>query len=83
MKNNTRQKCIYLSSLEEEDLREFLDPNHAPLINIGCGKDRMVKEITAIVAEVVGYNGNVRWDQDKSDGKQLKLLDISKIKELR
>jgi len=53
-----------------------------PVSNIGCGKDQTVKEIAAIVAEVVGYNRDVRWDQDKPDGTLQKLLNISKIKKL-
>ena len=35
-----------------------------------------------VVAKVVGYNGDVRWDQAKPDGTLQKLLDISKIKKL-
>jgi len=55
---------------------------YTPLINIGCEKDQRVKEIAAIVAEVVDYNGDVRWDKEKPDGTPQKLLDISKIKRL-
>ena len=60
----------------------FIILNYTPLINIGCGIDRTIKEIAAIVAEVVGYKGDVRWDQDKPDGTPQKLLDISKIEKL-
>ena len=35
-----------------------------------------------VVAKVVDYNGDVRWDQDKPDATPQKLLNISKIKEL-
>ncbi|MEA1945857.1 MAG: GDP-L-fucose synthase [Thermodesulfobacteriota bacterium] len=74
--------CIFLTQMNEKAFNRFFDDTHTPLINIGCGKDQTVKEIAAIVAEVVGYNGDVRWDQDKPDGTLQKLLDISKIKEL-
>ena len=57
-------------------------PNFAPLINIGCGKDSTIKEIAAVIAEVVRYKGEVRWDQDKPVGTLQKLPDISKIKKL-
>ena len=74
--------CIFLTKMDEKAFGLFFDDTHTPLINIGCGKDQTVKEIAAIVAEIVGYKGDVRWDQDKPDGTLQKLLDISKIKKL-
>jgi GDP-L-fucose synthase len=72
--------CVFLSKLKEEDLSEFFDTNHTPLLNIGCGEDLTIKEIASIVSEVVGYKGDVYWDQSKPDGTPQKLLDISQIK---
>jgi GDP-L-fucose synthase len=73
---------IFLTQMSKKTFDRFLDHTHTPLINIGCGEDQTVREIAAIVSEVVGYNGDVRWDQDKPDGTLQKLLDISKIKKL-
>jgi GDP-L-fucose synthase len=74
--------CIFLSRLEEEDLHELFDPKNTPLLNIGCGEDRTIKEIASIVSEVVGYKEDVFWDQSKPDGTPRKLLDISQMKNL-
>jgi len=74
--------CIYLSRLEEDVLQKFYETKHTPLLNIGCGEDRTIKEIASIVSEVVGYKGDVSWDQSKPDGTPQKLLDISQIKRL-
>jgi GDP-L-fucose synthase len=54
----------------------------AETINIGTGKDLTIKEISEIVKEVVGFHGEVVWDESKPDGTQRKLLDISKITKL-
>lgn len=51
-------------------------------INIGTGKDLSIKEISEIVKEVVGFHGEVTWDESKPDGTPRKLLDISKITKL-
>jgi GDP-L-fucose synthase len=75
--------CILLAKMDEKAFDLCFDDACAPLINIGCGRDQTVKEIAAIVAKVVGYDGAVRWDQDKPDGTLQKLLDISKIKKLK
>ncbi len=74
--------CVFLSKLDEDSCRGFFNNNRTPLINIGCGEDHTIKEIAAITADVVGYKGDVLWDQDKPDGTLQKLLDISKIKKL-
>jgi GDP-L-fucose synthase len=74
--------CIFLTKMDEKAFELFFDDTHTPLINIGCGKDQTVKDIAVIVAQVVSYNGDVRWDQNKPDGTLQKLLDISKIKKL-
>ncbi len=71
-----------MSRLEEDVLQNFFDTNHTPLLNIGCGEDRTIKEIASIVSEVVGYKGDVSWDQSKPDGTPQKLFDISQIKRL-
>lgn len=54
----------------------------AETINIGTGKDLSIKEISEIVKEVVGFHGEVVWDQSKPDGTPRKLLDVSKIRKL-
>jgi GDP-L-fucose synthase len=54
----------------------------AATINIGTGKDLSIKEISEIVKEVVGFYGEVVWDESKPDGTPRKLLDISKITKL-
>jgi GDP-L-fucose synthase len=46
-------------------------------INIGTGQDITIRELTTMVAEVVGYQGEIRWDTTKPDGMPQKLLDVS------
>ncbi len=47
-------------------------------INVGTGKEISVKQLTKLIAEVVGYTGEVRWDTTKPNGTPRKLLDVSK-----
>ena len=51
-------------------------------INIGTGNDLSIKEISEIVKEVVGFQGEVIWDESKPDGTPRKLLDITKLRNL-
>lgn len=50
-------------------------------VNVGTGKDTTIKEIAAVIADVVGYRGETEWDTSKPDGTPQKLLDVSKLRE--
>ena len=47
-------------------------------VNAGTGKELTIKELTEIVARVVGYRGEIRWDPSRPNGTPRKLLDVSK-----
>ena len=52
------------------------------IINVGTGEDVTIKELAEIVAGVVKYNREIKWDNSKPNGTPRKLLDVSKIKSL-
>jgi GDP-L-fucose synthase len=54
----------------------------AETINIGTGKDLSIKEISELVREVIGFQGEVVWDESKPDGTPRKLLDVTKLRNL-
>lgn len=41
-----------------------------------------IRELAELVADVVGYEGQLRWDTAKPDGPPRKLLDVSRIANL-
>ena len=51
-------------------------------INIGAGVDHSIRELAGIIARVVGYTGEIKWDTTKPDGAPRKLLDGSRLKAL-
>lgn len=60
-------------------LERYDDP--APL-NVGTGEDLTIRELAALIAEVVGFEGEVVQDPSKPDGAPRKLLDVSRAKAL-
>lgn len=64
--------CIYLMN--------YYSGNET--VNVGTGKDLTIKELTDLVAKVVGYTGRIKWDENKPDGTPRKLLDVSKLDKL-
>ncbi|WJW75290.1 GDP-L-fucose synthase [Thiohalobacter sp. IOR34] len=57
-------------------LREY---SGEEIVNIGVGKDISIAELAAIVKEVVGFEGEIRYDPSKPDGTPRKLVDVTKI----
>lgn len=51
-------------------------------VNVGTGKELTIKQLTELVAEVIGYTGEIKWDTTKPDGTPRKLLDVSKLNNL-
>lgn len=51
-------------------------------VNLGTGKELTIKELTELVAEVIGYEGEILWDASKPNGTPRKLLDVSKLESL-
>lgn len=64
--------CAFLLQLE--------DP--PDLVNVGCGTDVTIRELVEMVAEVVGYKGQIVWDKSKPDGTPRKLLDTTRLNQL-
>ncbi len=51
-------------------------------VNAGTGKELTIRELTELVAKIIGYTGRIEWDTSKPNGTPRKLLDVSKAKNL-
>ena len=51
-------------------------------VNAGTGKELSIKALTQLVAKVVGYEGEIKWDTTRPNGTPRKLLDVSKAASL-
>ena len=57
----------------------LMESGKTGLFNAGSGTDLPIRELAALVAGVVGYDGPVEWDLSKPDGTPRKLMDSSRI----
>ena len=51
-------------------------------VNAGTGQELSIRSLAEMVARVVGYRGEIRWDTTKPNGTPRKLLDVSKAEAL-
>jgi len=60
-------------------MQHYSDEQH---INVGSGEDLSIAELASVVAEVVGFEGEIMRDLSKPDGTPRKLLDVSRLRHL-
>ena len=70
--NDLANACTYLLANYDDD---------AP-INVGWGRDISIADLGLMIAEIVGFEGQIQWDSSKPDGTPRKLLDTTKINSL-
>ncbi len=64
--------CVFL-------MRCYAEEEH---VNVGTGVDVSIAELAEMIADIVGFEGTVRYETDKPDGTPRKLLDVSKMRGL-
>ncbi len=72
------REFMYVDDLA--NLCVFLMNNYSgnETVNAGTGKELTIRELTELVAKVIGYTGKIEWDTSKPNGTPRKLLDVSK-----
>ena len=53
--------------------------NDAGFVNIGTGMDISIKDLALMIKEIVGFEGELKFNSEKPDGTPKKLLDVTKI----
>lgn len=76
------REFLYVDDLA--DACVFLMNNYSgdETVNVGTGKELTIRELTELVAEIIGFDGQIKWDASKPDGTPRKLLDVSKLERL-
>jgi len=67
--------CVFvMENCNAKELGEF--------VNIGKGEDIKIKELAPQIKQIVGFEGEIKYDPSKPDGTPRKLLDSSRIRSL-
>lgn len=76
------REFMYVDDLA--NLCVFLMNNYSgnETVNAGTGEEISIKELSELVASIVGYKGRIVWDTTRPNGTPRKLLDVSKAKQM-
>ena len=70
--------CIHIMNIDRKIFSKHVSKTVSH-INIGTGEEISIRELTELVAKVVGFNGRISWDTSKPDGTPRKIMDSSKL----
>ncbi|WGZ94046.1 MAG: GDP-L-fucose synthase [Candidatus Thiothrix putei] len=72
---------IHVMEMDDAAYQQLV-PQTLSHINVGTGTDCTIAQLAELMAEVVGYQGQIMFDASKPDGTPRKLLDVSRLKSL-
>jgi GDP-L-fucose synthase len=74
--------CVFIMDMEDRVYDALLVNGKTPLINIGCGHDLTITDLSMLIKEIIGFNGDIVFDSGKPDGPPRKLMDVSRLNRL-
>ena len=72
------REFLYVEDAAEGILLATEKYNKPEPVNLGSGSEITIKALAELVAEVVGFEGKIRWDPSKPDGQPRRCLDTSR-----
>jgi GDP-L-fucose synthase len=76
------REFLYVDDAAEAILRATEAYDGDEPVNIGSGREILVRELVEIVARLTGFEGEIRWDATKPDGQPRRCLDTSRAERL-
>jgi len=73
--------CIFIMNIDKTNYQTLVDPMLSHL-NVGYGYDLTIKELSILLKEIVGYEGELLFDHSKPDGTPRKLMNSYKLNKL-
>jgi GDP-L-fucose synthase len=77
-----RREFLHVDDLADACLFLLEETDRTELVNIGVGEDISIAELARLVADIVGFEGEIERDLSKPDGTPRKLLDVSEMESL-
>ena len=76
------REFLYVDDCVEGLLLAAKRYDDAEPVNLGTGREISIRELAELVAELSGFEGEIRWDTSMPNGQPRRSLDASRAKEL-
>jgi len=76
------REFLYVDDAAEGILRVAEEMDDPVPINLGTGSEISIKDLTGLIAELTGFQGQIVWDASLPDGQPRRCLDTSRAAEL-
>ncbi len=77
-----RREFMHVDDLADAVVYLMRRPTEHTLVNVGVGEDISIRELATMIGEIVGFQGEIRYDASKPDGTPRKLLDVTRLDSL-
>ncbi|HWZ32098.1 MAG TPA: GDP-L-fucose synthase [Bryobacteraceae bacterium] len=77
-----RREFLHVNDLADAAVFLMNEYDGDQIVNVGTGEDVSIRELAEMVADIVGFRGQLRFDTSKPDGAPRKLLDVSRLRSL-
>lgn len=79
---NPLREFLHVDDLADACVFIMENYNSGELLNIGSGKDMSIRELAMMMKDIVGFDGDIRFNAQMPDGTPRKLLDVSRLSAL-
>ena len=76
------REFLYVEDLARASLFLLENYDQPETINVGVGEDLSIHDLAVLIADIIGYEGELVQDTSKPDGTPRKLLDVSRLNKL-
>lgn len=75
------REFLYVEDAAEGILLAAEHYNGSEPVNLGSGEEISIKDLARLIADLVGFQGGIKWDTSKPDGQPRRRLDTQKAQE--
>lgn len=76
------REFLHVDDLADACYFLLMNYNEELFVNIGTGEDLTIKALAEMIKDIVGYEGELKWNTEKPDGTPRKLMDVGKLHKL-
>jgi GDP-L-fucose synthase len=72
------REFLYVEDCAEGIVRAAATYNESLPVNIGNGREIVIKDLVETIARLSGFSGEIRWQREKPDGQPRRQLDVTR-----